>query len=162
MTKKVAISYQEIFENIKFYFSDKDIEFILCDAETLKTNYKNYDLAVLYDEYDFSLDKNNIINVHPSLLPAFSGENAITNTFNSEVKVSGVTIHCKDKILAQYPILIGLETHIDDFIKEIHAIAQKLIPLVIDAKLNNRIFDFKDLFNNSCNKNTCTKCNGCH
>ena len=34
-----------------------------------------------------------IINIHPSLLPLFKGSNAIEQSFNSGMKVAGVTIH---------------------------------------------------------------------
>jgi len=36
---------------------------------------------------------NQIINIHPSLLPLFKGANAIENSFKSDMKVAGVTIH---------------------------------------------------------------------
>ncbi len=35
----------------------------------------------------------NAINIHPSLLPLFKGANAIKESFNSQMKVAGVTIH---------------------------------------------------------------------
>ena len=34
-----------------------------------------------------------IINIHPSLLPLFKGANAIEQSFNSDMKVAGVTVH---------------------------------------------------------------------
>ena len=76
--------------------------------------------------------------------------------------MSGITIHSKDKIIAQYPILIGVETHIDDFINEINKIEQILLPAVIDSIINDRVFDFKDLFSTSCQHGGCSNCKGCH
>ena len=96
-------------------------------------------------------------------MPAYEGNDAIIRAFKDGVKVSGITIHSKDKIIAQYPILIGLDTHIDDFIKEIHLVASKLLPIVIDAILNDRVFDFNDLLSNTCHKfGGCSRCNDCH
>ena len=40
-----------------------------------------------------------IINIHPSLLPAFKGKDAIKQAFNYGVKVYGVTIHYVDMSL---------------------------------------------------------------
>jgi len=34
-----------------------------------------------------------IINIHPSLLPLFKGANAIEQSFKSDMKVAGVTVH---------------------------------------------------------------------
>ncbi len=43
--------------------------------------------------------KNRIINIHPSLLPAFPGENAQEQAFNYGSKISGFTIHFVDQTL---------------------------------------------------------------
>ena len=160
MPKKVALSYPEIFEDLKEYFAGKDVELVDFDKDHLPSDF---DLVVLFDNYDFVLKGENYINVQPSLLPAYKGNDAIFRAFKDGVKVSGITIHSKDKIIAQYPVLIGLDTHIDDFIKEIHLVASKLLPIVIDAILNDRVFDFNDLFSNPChNSGGCSGCNGCH
>ncbi|SEO04580.1 phosphoribosylglycinamide formyltransferase-1 [Amphibacillus marinus] len=53
-----------------------------------------------------------IINIHPSLLPAFPGLDAIGQAFDAGVKVSGVTIHYVDagmdtgQIIAQQAVAI--------------------------------------------------------
>ncbi|MFC4388988.1 phosphoribosylglycinamide formyltransferase [Gracilibacillus marinus] len=53
-----------------------------------------------------------MINIHPSLLPAFPGLDAIGQAFDAGVKVSGVTIHFVDqgmdtgKIIAQEAVKI--------------------------------------------------------
>ena len=38
-------------------------------------------------------DSINSINIHPSLLPLFKGANALERSYNSDMKVGGVTIH---------------------------------------------------------------------
>lgn len=160
MSKKVAISYPEVFEELKKYFIDNDIELVAFDKDNPQYDA---DLLVFFDDYNCVLKGENVINVHPSLLPAYEGKDAILKAFKDGVKVSGITIHSKDKIIAQYPVLIGLNTHIDDFISEIHSVSSKLLPVVIDSVLNDKVFDFCDLFSNSCRKSGgCSGCGGCH
>lgn len=135
---------------------------------------RNFDLIVVAD-YKHDLDSEIIelgkfLNVHPSLLPAFKGKDSIYRAFMSGVKVSGVTVHWitnepdGGKILAQYPVLIGNTTHYDEFEQEIKALENLLYPKVIDAVLNDKVFDFSDLFENTkCNSSICENCNShCH
>ncbi len=160
MTKKVAITYPNIFDSVKKYFSGRDIEIVLTDKNQPNSDY---DFVVLYDECDFTKNRENIINIHPSLLPAYKEKDAILKAFNDGVKVSGVTIHSGDKIIAQYPVLIGIDTHIDEFMDEMLAVEKKLVPAVIDAILNDRVFDFADLFSSQCHSaGGCSGCGGCH
>ncbi|MDR1327336.1 MAG: phosphoribosylglycinamide formyltransferase, partial [Heliobacteriaceae bacterium] len=90
------------------------------------------------------------VNIHPSLLPAFKGKDAIKQAYLAGVKVSGVTVHWVEKdidcgkIIAQYPVLIGNLTHFDEFEREIHAIEHALYPVVIEKILNDEVFDFSD------------------
>lgn len=103
------------------------------------------------------------INIHPSLLPAFKGPDAINRAFFAGVKVSGVTVHYVSenldagKIIAQYPVLISNLTHYDEFEREILTLEDLLYPVVIDKLLNNKVFDFADLIQ----QNQCDGCSGC-
>jgi phosphoribosylglycinamide formyltransferase-1 len=47
-----------------------------------------------------------ILNVHPSLLPAFPGVNAIEKALEHGVKVSGVTVHFVDEGVDSGPIVL--------------------------------------------------------
>ncbi|MBU0591531.1 phosphoribosylglycinamide formyltransferase [Candidatus Micrarchaeota archaeon] len=58
--------------------------------------------------------KNRIINIHPSLLPLFPGENAQKQAFNSGAKVSGLTIHFVDETLDGGPIIYQEKVDISD------------------------------------------------
>lgn len=110
------------------------------------------------------------LNLHPSLLPAFKGQDAIARAFKSGVKVSGVTVHYLTnetgggKIIAQYPILIGNLTHFDEFEESIHKLENLLYPIVIEKVLEDKVFDFSDLFSGGCGGNYggCSGCGGCH
>ena len=159
--KKVAISYTEIYDSVKKYFQDKDIECDLISLDDVQCDLDNYDLIVTYDKYDLK-DNLRIINIHPSLFPAYKEKNAVIKAFKDGVKVSGITIHKGDKIIAQYPILIGIDSHIDDFINEIHLVSGILVPKVVETILTDRVFDFNDLFDSNCSKHAgCSECKGC-
>ncbi len=116
----------------------------------------------------YSLGK--FINLHQSLLPAFKGDNALYRAFESGVKVSGITIHTltgnndTEKILAQYPILISALTHFDEFEKMTNTLTDLLYPIVIEKTLQNKLFDFQDLYDKhkSCSGNCSGGCGGCH
>lgn len=109
------------------------------------------------------LELGRFINIHPSLLPAFKGKDAIARAFNAGVKVSGVTVHTLTddieggKILAQFPVLIGSLTHFDEFETEIHKLEQRLYPIVIEKILEDKVFDFSDLIS----EGGCGNCGGC-
>ena len=163
MSKKVAIFYPGIFDFLNTYFKGKGIEIIQFDGDLSKIDCEDFDLVILYDSFYLINDYNNLLNVHPALLPSYKCEGAIEKIFSDGVKVSGVTIHSKDKIIAQYPILIGVDTHIDDYLSEVHLISKKLLPPVIESILSDRVFDFKDIFSSPCQKSGgCSGCGGCH
>lgn len=167
MNKKLAIinsDNKEIIFAIEKYFQSKDVEItILDDIST------GFDLIVLtgFESQFENIVNAKVLNIYPSILPAFKGQNAIKEAFISGVKVSGVSVHEVNsdnfygRILAQYPVLIGNTTHIDEFTKELIAVGKKLYPVVIDAVLNDKVFDFSDLFKHSCSGN-CGGCGGCH
>lgn len=46
-----------------------------------------------------------ILNIHPSLLPAFPGKDAVGQAFEKKVKVTGVTVHLVDAGMDTGPIL---------------------------------------------------------
>ena len=133
----------------------------------------NFDLIAIND-YKSKLDSNiysfaKFINLHPSLLPAFRGDNALYRAFESGVKVSGITIHTMtgtpdtERILAQYPILISNLTHFDEFVSMTENLTNMIYPIVIEKTLEDKLFDFQDLFNkhSSCSGNCSNGCQGC-
>lgn len=59
---------------------------------------------------------NAILNIHPSLLPAFPGVNAQAQAIEHGVKISGVTVHLVTKELDAGPIVLqsAVPVHSDD------------------------------------------------
>ncbi|WP_054860926.1 phosphoribosylglycinamide formyltransferase [Gracilibacillus sp. JCM 18860] len=78
-----------------------------------------------------------IINIHPSLLPAFPGLDAVGQAFTAGVKVSGVTIHYVDsgmdtgKIIAQDAVHIKEGMTQEDLQQAIQRVEHKLYPETI-------------------------------
>lgn len=52
---------------------------------------------------------NRIINIHPSLLPAFPGLDAQKQAFDADVKVTGCTVHYVDELLDHGPTILQRE-----------------------------------------------------
>ncbi|RFU61838.1 phosphoribosylglycinamide formyltransferase [Peribacillus glennii] len=79
-----------------------------------------------------------IVNIHPSLLPAFPGKDAIGQAFAAKVKKTGVTVHYVDEgmdtgpIIAQSSVPI-LENDTEDALQQrIQASEHNLYPLVLE------------------------------
>ncbi|MFS0560685.1 phosphoribosylglycinamide formyltransferase [Terribacillus sp. 179-K 1B1 HS] len=85
-----------------------------------------------------------ILNIHPSLLPAFAGKDAIGQALTAGVKVSGVTIHFVDagmdtgSIIAQEAVqVLETDTH-QTLHQRIQAIEHRLYPKTIRYILTER------------------------
>ena len=81
--------------------------------------------------------KNKIINLHPSLLPSFSGLNSIERAFNKKVKITGCTVHWVNEeidggeIIAQAPVRI-MDGDVLELVKQkVNAAEHMLLPWVI-------------------------------
>ncbi len=84
-----------------------------------------------------------IINVHPSLLPAFRGAHAIEQALEYGVKVFGVTIHRVDATLDGGPILAQRAFDYEggdlaELERLVHATEYPLYIETIDKILNNK------------------------
>jgi len=92
---------------------------------------------VLLNAYD-----RKIINVHPSLLPAFAGKDAIGQALDYGVKVTGVTVHYVDEgidtgpVIAQRAIKIDLDETRETLTKKIQEQEHSLLPEVIQSLAN--------------------------
>lgn len=78
--------------------------------------------------------KGRIVNVHPSLLPAFPGLDAVGQALDYGVKLTGVTIHFVDEgmdtgpIIAQQAIEIGSEDTREILETKIHEVEHSFYP----------------------------------
>ena len=75
-----------------------------------------------------------IVNVHPSLLPAFPGTRAVDDALTAGVKTTGVTVHYVDEgldtgaVIRQEAVVVEpRETLLD----RIHAVEHRLLPEVV-------------------------------
>jgi phosphoribosylglycinamide formyltransferase 1 len=58
--------------------------------------------------------RNRIVNIHPSLLPAFPGGDAQAQAIAHGVKVSGCTVHFVDELLDSGPIIVQRAVNVRD------------------------------------------------
>lgn len=85
-----------------------------------------------------------IINIHPSLLPAFPGKDAIGQALAAGVPRTGVTIHYVDEgmdtgpIIAQWPVTIDPGETRESLAEKIHAVEHELYPRVLQEIFTKR------------------------
>lgn len=91
----------------------------------------------------FTRYEGKIINTHPSLLPAFKGENAVSETLKSGVKVTGCTIHVatleldSGPIIAQGVVPVEPGDTVHTLQERIKQVERKLYPATIRQLLAN-------------------------
>lgn len=87
---------------------------------------------VLVDRYT-----GRMINIHPSLLPAFPGKDAIGQAWEYGVKTTGITVHLVDggmdtgAVIAQKAVEIRNEDSLESLEEKIHAAEKELYPEVV-------------------------------
>lgn len=78
-----------------------------------------------------------VINIHPSLLPAFPGIDAVSQALAYGVKLFGVTVHFADggldsgPVIMQRSIALPDARELDDVLPHIHAIEHQMLPEVV-------------------------------
>lgn len=82
-----------------------------------------------------------IVNIHPALLPAFPGLNAIERAYKAGCKVTGITIHYVDEgvdtgpIIEQAALRIREGESLEELEKRIHKLEHRYYPEVIKRLL---------------------------
>jgi len=72
-----------------------------------------------------------VVNVHPSLLPAFPGAHAIDDALAAGVATTGVTVHYVDEGLDTGAVIVQEEIAVEPretLIERIHAVEHRLLP----------------------------------
>ena len=156
--KKVAILYSKYsptIDAIKYRLQD-----CVVDCVTELVNADKYDLVVL-SNYKNEYDGNALACYH-ALLPAFEGENPERQAMIAGVKVTGITIYSTKpkRIIAQYPVFIYNDSHIDELEQELNYLEQTIYPLVIEKVLNNEVFELRALLKqgHTCCSGGCSSC----
>jgi phosphoribosylglycinamide formyltransferase 1 len=86
-----------------------------------------------------------VINIHPSLLPAFPGPSGIREAFEYGVKVTGVTIHFANEqfdegpIIAQGVVVVDEDDTVESLEAKIHELEHRLYPAVLQLIAEDRI-----------------------
>ena len=86
-----------------------------------------------------------ILNVHPSLLPAFAGTHAVADALAYRVKVTGVTVFLVDEGLDTGPIVLqeAMEVRDDDdwdsLEARVHEVEHRLLPEATAALVEGRM-----------------------
>lgn len=83
------------------------------------------------------------INLHPSILPLFKGANAIKDSFDSDMKLGGVSVHYVSseldggKLIKQRAFERKKDMSLDEWESKIHEIEHEILPEVIVELLAN-------------------------
>lgn len=86
-----------------------------------------------------------VLNIHPSLLPAFPGAHAVEAAIEHTVKVTGVTVHVVDEKVDNGPIVAQAPVEVlpDDTVETLHARIQveehRIYPEVVKALVEGRL-----------------------
>jgi len=140
------------------------IKTIFIDPSTY-LNSKEYDKALVLKLKEFSIDliclagymrilgeeviqtfEKKIINIHPSLLPAFPGLNAQKQAINHGVKFSGCTVHFVDSGVDNGPIILQTVVPVYDnddekslskrILEQEHYLYPKAIKMIQEKKIS--------------------------
>jgi phosphoribosylglycinamide formyltransferase-1 len=86
-----------------------------------------------------------MLNIHPSLLPAFPGAHAVRDALSWGAKVSGVTVHLVDEEVDHGPIVFQEAVEIlpgddwDSLESRIHEVEHRLLPRAVRLLADGRL-----------------------
>jgi len=88
---------------------------------------------------------NQVLNLHPALLPSFPGANGMGDAFDYGVKVTGITVHFANEvfdegpIIAQEAVCIAEDDTLESLEAKIHEAEHRLYPAVIQLISEGRV-----------------------
>lgn len=88
---------------------------------------------------------NRILNIHPTLLPSFKGEEGIKDAFDYGVKVTGVTVHFVDEEMDHGPIVLQSAVKVEEsdtletLEAKIHKVEHKIYPEAIELVMEGKV-----------------------
>jgi phosphoribosylglycinamide formyltransferase-1 len=109
------------------WLAQRDVELVVCAGF----------MGVLSTEF-LARFPDRVLNLHPSLLPAFPGANAIEDAYSARVAETGVTVHLVDEILDGGPIVaqarlpVNYDEDPEGLRAQIHAAEHRLLPAVVE------------------------------
>ena len=86
-----------------------------------------------------------VINVHPSLLPAFPGTHAVADALAAGVAETGVTVHEVDEgidtgpVIMQEPVPILAGDTTTSLLERLHVVEHRLLPRAARQLLGERL-----------------------
>ena len=89
--------------------------------------------------------RNRVINIHPALLPAFPGLNAIGQALEAGVETTGVTVHFVDEgvdtgpAILQRELAVPAEGERDELERAVHALEHELDPEALRMIARGRV-----------------------
>ena len=89
--------------------------------------------------------RNRVINIHPALLPAFPGLDAIGQALEAGVETTGVTVHFVDEgvdtgpAILQRELAVPAEGERDELERAVHALEHELYPEAIRMIARGRV-----------------------
>ena len=99
----------------------------------------------LLSPYFVNKYKNRIMNIHPSLLPAFNGTSVIKDALNYGMKITGVTVHFINEdmdagpIILQKPVMIEETDTLESLEEKIHRTEHQIYPEAINLFIEGRL-----------------------
>jgi phosphoribosylglycinamide formyltransferase-1 len=109
------------------WLAERDVELVVCAGF----------MGVLGADF-LARFPDRVLNLHPSLLPAFPGSSAIEDAYSARVAETGVTVHLVDEILDGGPIVaqarlpVNYDETPEGLRARIHAAEHRLLPAVVE------------------------------
>ena len=109
------------------WLAERDVELVVCAGF----------MGVLGADF-LARFRDRVLNLHPSLLPAFPGATAIEDAYSAGVAETGVTVHLVDEVLDGGPVVaqarlpVNYDETPEGLRARIHAAEHRLLPAVVE------------------------------